>query len=72
MMSTQSLSFQVCPLPSAIAELFSLASNSGVITLHDLRQLMDAQQDECVSEEDKRLINRLLYSIRRGRLQVCQ
>jgi hypothetical protein len=57
-------------LESAIAKLFTHASQKGKITLTDCRSLVAARLTYSLSEAEKDLINRLLYAIRRGRLKV--
>lgn len=61
---------QICPLESAIAELFAQATHSGSITLADRYGLMAALLQDTISEEDKRAIDRLLYAVRKNRMKV--
>lgn len=57
-------------LPSAISELFAQASITGKITLADRYGLMAALLSESISEEEINCIDRLLHSLRKGRMQV--
>lgn len=61
---------QLCLLQSAISELFVQASCSGNITLADRYGLLAAITQDSLSEEEKHSIDRLLYSLRKGRLKV--
>jgi hypothetical protein len=64
------MSLQVALLPSAIPDLFAEVSKSGKITLADRYGLMAALLDESISDEEKGAIDRILYSVRKGRLQM--
>lgn len=57
-------------LPSAIAEMFAQASVTGKITLADRYGMMAALLSESISEEERDCIDRLLYALRKGRVQV--
>jgi hypothetical protein len=57
-------------LPSAISELFVQASLTGQITLADRYGLMAALLEESATEEEIRSIDRLLYALQRGRIQI--
>lgn len=57
-------------LPSAISELFAQVTATGVLTLADRYGLMAALLDESISEEERSCIDRLLYALRKGRVQV--
>lgn len=61
---------QICPLESAIAELFAQATHSGSITLADRYGLMATLLQDSINEEDQRAIDRLLYAVRKNRLKV--
>jgi hypothetical protein len=61
---------QVCLLESAITELFTQAIQKGHITLPESCGLMAALLTNSLSEDERDLINRLLYAVRRGRLKV--
>ena len=64
------MSNQVYLLPSALLEIFAQATASGRITLADRYGLMAAVLDNSLSEEEQRMVNRLLYAIRRGWLEI--
>lgn len=57
-------------LPTALFELFSTASNSGRLTLADRYGLMAALLEEALPEEERCVIDRLLYAVRKGRITV--
>ncbi|WP_071517125.1 hypothetical protein [Geitlerinema sp. PCC 9228] len=58
------------PLPDAISEIFASASATGILTLSDRYGLMAALLNGELNEEEYKAVNRLFYSINRGRLQV--
>jgi hypothetical protein len=64
------MSAKVRFLPHAIAELFAKASTSGSITIADQYGLRAALAEASLSEEERSYIDRLLYAVRRGWLQV--
>lgn len=64
------MSNQINLLPTALFELFAEATNSGRITLADRYGLMAALLQNTLSEEEQTILDRLLYGVRRGRLQV--
>jgi hypothetical protein len=57
-------------LPSAISELFAQASLTGKITLADRYGILAALLQESLNEEEICCLNRLLYALRKGRIQV--
>lgn len=57
-------------LPCALYELFATASVSGCLTLADRYGLMAALLEESLLEEELCMINRLLYSVRKGRIAL--
>ena len=57
-------------LPSAISELFSQVTQSGKLTRADRYGLMAAVMSEGLDEEERTAIDRLLYAISRGRVQL--
>ncbi|QZZ22936.1 hypothetical protein J5X98_11650 [Leptothermofonsia sichuanensis E412] len=57
-------------LPSAISELFAQVSVTGKITLADRYGLMAAMLSESISEEEIDCIDRLLYALRKGHVQI--
>jgi hypothetical protein len=57
-------------LPTALYELFATASVSGRLTVADRYGLMAALLEESLVEEELRVINRLLYGVRKGRIAV--
>ncbi len=65
-----SMKSSICLLQSALGELFARVNQSGCITKADRYGLQAAIMDESLEEEEMRCINRLLRSLRRGRLKV--
>lgn len=57
-------------LPGAIAELFAQTSVTGRLTLADRYGLMSAICQECLSDDEREAIDRLLRSVRRGHLKT--
>ena len=57
-------------LPSAISELFAQVTRSGQLTRADRYGLMAAVMSEGLNEEERTAIDRLLYAINRGRVQL--
>jgi hypothetical protein len=57
-------------LPTALYELFATASVSGRLTVADRYGLMAALLEESLVDEELRVINRLLYAVRKGRIAV--
>lgn len=60
----------LCLLPGAISNLFAQATCTGKITLADRYGLLAALLNESTSQEEQNCIDRLLYSLRKGRVQV--
>ena len=59
-------------LPSALSDLFAQVMVTGKLTLADRYGLLAALLDEAVSKDDLHNIDRLLRSIRRGRVSVVE
>ncbi|MGB7442620.1 MAG: hypothetical protein WA919_16270 [Coleofasciculaceae cyanobacterium] len=57
-------------LPGALSELFAQTTISGCITVADRYGLMAALLEEKLDLEERRVIDRLLAAVRRGRLQL--
>ena len=57
-------------LPTAIADLFSQAARSGELTHADRYGLMGALLSDYLNAEERTAIDRLLYAIVRGRVQL--
>ncbi|WP_204105150.1 MULTISPECIES: hypothetical protein [Spirulina sp. CCY15215] len=62
---------QLALLPGAISEIFATATETGILTLSDRYGLMAATLNENLEEEERRVVNRLLQSIKRGRIQIA-
>ena len=61
---------QINLLPGAISEILATVTDTHHITKADRYGLLAALLDESVSSEDLTAIDRLLYSLRRGRIEV--
>jgi hypothetical protein len=57
-------------LPTALYELFAIASVSGRLTLADRYGLMAALLEDSLVDDDLCVINRLLYAVRKGRIAL--
>lgn len=64
------MSNQVNLLSYTLVDLFAEATSSGRITMADRYGIMAALLDNSLSEDEYSMLNRLLYAIRRGWLQV--
>jgi hypothetical protein len=61
---------QVRLIPGAVSDLFAQASSSGKVTIADRYGLMAAVLEEELSEDERMSIDRILYALNRGRVQV--
>jgi hypothetical protein len=57
-------------LESATAKIFAQVTQKGKITRQDSDVLMTEFLNKCLSPEEEILINRLLYAVRRGKLEL--
>lgn len=64
------MTHQLNLLPTALSDLFADVTSSGHITLADRYGLKAAILENCLSEEEQTSLDRLLYGVRRGRLQI--
>lgn len=64
------MSNQIHLLPTALSDLFAEVTSTGNITLADRYGLKAAILENGLSEEEQTMLDRLLYSVRRGRLQM--
>ncbi|MCP2727006.1 hypothetical protein [Limnofasciculus baicalensis] len=64
------MKIQLRLLPGAISDLFAQVSTSGKITLADRYGLMAALLEESLTQEERDSIERLIRSVRRGRLKI--
>ncbi|MBD2037135.1 hypothetical protein H6F86_08980 [Phormidium sp. FACHB-592] len=61
---------KILPLPCAISELFAQVSASGKITIADRYGILAVLLYEPTCEEDLYCIDRILYALRKGRVQL--
>lgn len=59
-------------LPSALSDLFAQVMTSGKLTVADRYGLLAALLDEKITHDDLHNIDRLLRSIRRGRVAIVE
>jgi hypothetical protein len=59
-------------IPGAVPALFASATEHGCLTLADRYGLLAATLDESLTETERRAIDRLLRSVARGRIQICE
>lgn len=57
-------------LPGALSEMVASVANTRRLTQADRYGLLAALLDESIPEEDLTAIDRMLYSLRRGRIEV--
>lgn len=60
-----------CLLPSAISDVFVQSLDSGKLTLADRYGLLIAVLASNLEEEEQRSLDRILYSVRRGRVAIA-
>ncbi|WP_084176623.1 hypothetical protein [[Limnothrix rosea] IAM M-220] len=58
-------------LPGAVNQMLADITYSGKVHEGDRYGLMVACCDDCLEEEERLVINRLLRSIVRGKFQIC-
>ena len=58
-------------LPNAIADLFAQATCSGQLTLADRYGILAAVMAKELDREERTAIDRMLYAVRRGRMQLA-
>ncbi|HIK08738.1 MAG TPA: hypothetical protein IGS52_00455 [Oscillatoriaceae cyanobacterium M33_DOE_052] len=56
----------------ALEELYGQIMFSNVMTLADRQQLKTVLLKECLSEDEMAIVDRLLYNVRRGWLQLAE
>ncbi|HEY9742664.1 MAG TPA: hypothetical protein V6C90_19445 [Coleofasciculaceae cyanobacterium] len=59
-------------LPGALSDLFAQVTISGCMTKADRYGLMAALLEEELGSEEKRVIDRLLRAVHRGRLAIAE
>jgi hypothetical protein len=59
-------------LTESISDVFAEVSNTGRMTALDREMLQAALLNEFTTEEEKQAIDRLLYAVRLGRIQVIE
>ncbi|QIZ71133.1 hypothetical protein [Oxynema aestuarii] len=55
-----------------LEELYGQIMFSNVVTPTDRQQLRAALLKECLSEDEKAIVDRILYNVRRGWLQMVE
>ena len=59
---------QIQLLPGAISEIFASATETGILTLSDRYGLMAAALDESLDDRERRVVNRILHSVKQGQI----
>ena len=59
-------------LPGSIAEILASVSETGILTQADRYGLMAAALDDSLDDEERRAVNRVLYSVRKGRVKISR
>lgn len=59
-------------LSDVLSELFAEVSSSGKMTAQDCERLKLVLLADQISDEEKQAIDRLLYAVRLGRIQVVE
>ncbi len=57
-------------LPHALSEMFAEVSTTHKLTRADRYGLLAALLDDSITEEERRALDRILYSLRKGRIQL--
>ena len=57
-------------LPGAIYEILASSTETGLLTVSDRYGLYAATLDEFLPEEERRIVNRILRSVVRGRIRL--
>ena len=60
----------ICLLPTALPELFAQSSSTGRLTLADRYGMMAIILSAHSTQEELHFIDRLLYGLRRGRIEI--
>ncbi len=60
----------ICLLETGLADLFAQVTELGILTLADRYGLLAAILDEDLSTEEMTYIDRILYSVRKGRVRL--
>jgi len=57
------------PASHAMAEMFAQITTSGVVTLADRYMMKAVVLQESLSDEERQVLDRLLYAVRKGRVR---
>lgn len=57
-------------LPNAVSEIFASAADTGSLSLTDRYGLMAAIVNDCLEEDERRAVDRLLRAAMKGRLTI--
>ncbi|MDC0834386.1 hypothetical protein AY599_01040 [Leptolyngbya valderiana BDU 20041] len=57
-------------IPGAISQILVSVRDTGVLTRTDCYGLMAAALDDSLNEDDRRSVNRLMRSVRQGKVKV--
>ncbi|NJL90955.1 MAG: hypothetical protein HC916_15055 [Coleofasciculaceae cyanobacterium SM2_1_6] len=65
------MSYNLQLIPNAISEVFASVATTGIVTLEDRYTLLAATLNENLDPEDRTHLDRILYSVRRGLVKIC-
>jgi hypothetical protein len=60
----------ILPLPNAVSEMFAQVMTTGQLTQADRYGLMAMMLTDLETDEERQAIDRLLYALRQGHIQV--
>jgi hypothetical protein len=65
------MSYNLQRAPSTISEVFASVATTGIVTLEDRYALLAATLNDNLDPEDRTHLDRILYSVRRGLVKIC-
>ncbi len=65
------MSYNLQFFPGTISEVFASVATTGVLTLEDRYALLAAALNDNLDPEDRTHLDRILYSVRRGLIKIC-
>ncbi len=65
------MSYNLHLVPGTISEVFASVATTGIVTLEDRYALLAATLNENLDPEDRSHLDRILYSVRRGLIKIC-
>lgn len=65
------MSYNLQFVPGSISDVFASVATTGVLTLEDRYALLAATLNDTLDPEDRSHLDRILYSVRRGLVKIC-